>query len=445
MENPTVLIIDDEKDIRKLLAKTLEYEEYTVFTAENAKNGLTLLKNQDVEVVICDVKLPGVSGIDLIEQIREISPETEIISLTAYGNIPDGIQAMKNGAFDYLVKGDDNDRLIPILRQAAEKARLKFRIKTLEARILRKYGFDQILGKSGPILSAVHLAQKVSPSDTTVLLTGPTGTGKEVFAHAIHAGSKRKNGPFVAINCGAIARDLLESEMFGHKAGAFTGAISPKKGLFEVASGGTIFLDEIGELNMDLQAKMLRVLESGSFFKVGETRETQVNVRIIAATNRNLEQECEAGNFREDLFYRLSVFQIQLPSLNERKEDIPLLAEFFTAEFATKTGKRIKNVSSEWIQALKKHNWKGNIRELRNVIERAVILCETDTLTPDLLPMEFNHQHPGISSGIFRLDEVEKKHIQQVLTFTGGNKTRAAELLGIGLTTLYRKIEGYGI
>lgn len=438
-----ILIIDDEKDIRNLLAKTLEYEGYVVRTAENAKAGMRILREVQVNVVLCDVKLPDAKGITLAGEIKADFPETEIICLTAYGTIADGIQAMKNGAFDYLVKGDDNDKIIPLVSRADEKARLQFRIKELENRMLQKFGFEQIIGNSPFIKQAITLAQKVAPSDATVLLTGPTGTGKEVFAHAIHSSSSRNNRGFVAVNCSAFGKDLLESELFGYKTGAFTGASKDKKGLFEEANKGTIFLDEIGELDLDLQAKLLRVLESGTFLKLGDTKETQVNVRIIAATNRDLEEESISGKFREDLFYRLSVFQIKLPALNDRKEDIPLMTEHFAAQFGLKTGKKINGISKDYSEALKKHSWRGNIRELRNIVERSVILCEGDILTKELLPFDFEKVKIGSSAGVFDLKEVEKQHLKKVLDYTGGNKTKAANLLGIGVSTLYRKMEEY--
>jgi transcriptional regulator with PAS, ATPase and Fis domain len=353
---------------------------------------------------------------------------------------------MKKGAFDYLVKGDDNSKIIPLVAKAAEKARLQFRIQHLEERVSKQYGFANIIGKSKAIRETTELSRKVALSDTTVLLTGATGTGKEIFAHAIHAESPRKNASFVALNCSAFGKDLLESEMFGHKAGAFTGASRDKKGLIEEAHQGTLFLDEISEFQPELQAKLLRVLESCTFIKVGETKETKVNVRIIAATNRNLENEIQKGNFREDLFYRISAFTIHLPGLDERKEDIPLLAEHFMQQFTIKMQKKIKGIHQDFLQALQAHSWKGNIRELRNIIERAVILCENEQLTNDLLP--FNFQHTGaqsVSAGVFKLQDIEKSHILNLLRYTKGNKTKTAELLGIGLTTLYRKIQEYDL
>ena len=307
--------------------------------------------------------------------------------------------------------------------------------------------FDTIVGKSPAIQAAIALAQKVSATEVPVLLTGETGTGKEVFAQSIHQHSSRKGKSFVAINCSSFSRDLLESEMFGHKAGAFTRALKETKGLFEEASGGTIFLDEIGEMAFDLQAKLLRILETGEFIKIGDTKPTKVDVRIIAATNRDLEKEIELGHFREDLFYRLSVFQIHLPALRERVEDIPLHIKAFVSAFSSKMGKNIRTISPEYIDALKKRAWKGNVRELRNAIERSLIIADGDTLTLDALPLNMQTSSAASTESYsgFDLSGVEKMHIQKVLKYTKGNKTETSRLLGIGLTTLYRKIEEYGL
>ena len=370
----------------------------------------------------------------------------EIVLLTAYGNIPDGVQAIKNGALDYITKGDDNNKIIPLLNRAIEKRDLARRVYQLEKQLDDKHSFDKIIGQSKPIQKAIDLARKVAGSDTTVLLIGETGTGKEVFAQAIHRESKRNKQNFIAINCSAFSKELLESEMFGHKAGAFTGAIKDQKGLFEEANHGTIFLDEIGEMALDLQAKLLRVLESGELIRVGESKPMKVDVRIIAATNRDLQKEIEKGQFREDLFYRISVFQIELPALRERVIDIKELTHHFLQIFSLKTNKKIKPVSSDFIDALQHHAWNGNIRELKNVIERSVILCD-DELTLEHLPAEFQRISDRVGKNktlsAFDLASAEKIHIQKVLNYTNGNKTKAADLLNIALTTLYRKIAEY--
>ncbi len=444
----TILLIDDESRLRQLLARILELEGYTVLEAENARAGLKVLEREEVQLVISDVKLPDKNGIELSAQIKQLYPATEIIVLTAYGTISDGVTAIKNGAFDYITKGDDNDRIIPLVSRAIEKATLQFRIQQLEKQVGQRYGFESIIGHSKAIQQAIDLARKVAVTDTTVLLTGETGTGKEVFAQAIHQASLRKSGPFVAINCGALGKDILESELFGHRAGAFTGASRDQKGLFAEATKGTIFLDEIGEMPLDLQAKLLRVLETHEFLRVGDTKPTKTDVRVIAATNRGLEQEANAGHFRLDLYYRLSVFQIELPPLRNRRDDIPDLAEQFARQYAAKLGKRDIRLSAAFVQKLQQHSWKGNIRELKNVIERAVILAEfpqntSAELTPDLLPYEMQTAGPALSLNnelALDLATVEQRHIRRVLQHTNGNKTEAARLLGIGLTSLYRKL-----
>jgi DNA-binding NtrC family response regulator len=446
-----VLLIDDEEKLRNLMARVigLEGEGFDVVQADNAKSARKKLNQEDFDVVICDVKLPDGNGVDLITEIKEKQPLTEVILLTAYGNIPDGVQAIKNGAFDYITKGDDNNKIVPLLHKAIEKVSLAKRVLQLERQLDNKYSFNNILGKSKPFKAAIEAAQRVAATEATVLLTGETGTGKEVFAQAIHNASNRGKQNFIALNCSAFSKELLENELFGHKAGAFTGATKDTKGIFEEANNGTVFLDEIGEMPLDLQAKLLRVLEAGEFLKVGESKSTKVNVRIIAATNRDLQKEIEAGNFREDLFYRIAVFQIALPSLQERVVDIEDLAAHFLHLFINKTNKKINAMSKPYLEALKKHSWKGNIRELKNVIERSVILTDGTELTVDSLPVELQRlQSNGNNEKIlsaFDLASAEKIHIQKVLNYTNGNKTEAAKLLNIAVTTLYRKIDEYNI
>lgn len=437
----TILVIDDEQKLASLIARILELEGFQVFKAFTAKEGLKVLMLEEIHVVISDVKLPDINGVELVKLIKEKKPFVEVISLTAYGTIADGIQAIKNGGFDYITKGDDNEKIIPLVYKAIEKAQLQLRLFNLEARITGKYSFDHILGHSKAIQEAINTAKKVAPTDTTVLLLGETGTGKEVFAESIHYESGRRMQSFVAVNCSSFPAELLESELFGYKAGSFTGAVKDKKGLFEEANNGTIFLDEVGEMSLELQAKLLRVLESRSFIKIGDTQTTKVNIRILAATNRDLQKEAEAGNFRLDLFYRLSVFTIKLPSLNERKQDIELIAKHYLKQFADKVNKRVERMSDEFIQELTHHHWKGNVRELKNVIERVVILAEKGVIGADLLPVEFRTAH--IQSNALDLESIEQQHIYKVLNYTHGNKTEAARLLNIGLTTLYRKLDQY--
>ena len=444
-----ILIIDDEVQIRTLLTRMMELEGYDVCQAGDCRAALKQLELQNPDVVLCDVFLPDGNGVDLVLAIKKAAPNVEVILLTAHGNIPDGVQAIKNGAFDYITKGDDNNKIIPLISRAVEKARMNVRLEKLEKKVGQTYSFDSILGESKVLKDAVSLAQKVSGTDVPVLLTGETGTGKEVFAQAIHYSSKRARQNFVAVNCSSFSKELLESEMFGHKAGSFTGALKDKKGLFEEANNGTIFLDEIGEMAFELQAKLLRILETGEYIKIGDTKPTRVNVRIIAATNRNLSQEIVAGRFREDLFYRLSVFQIHLPPLRERAGDIRLLAKAFIKSFAEQLARPVVEIAPAFLESLDSQPWKGNIRELRNVIERSMIVCESGYLDIADLPFDIqnaHYEHSNDSSpGSFELSAMERRHIARVLEYTKGNKTEAARLLKIGLTTLYRKIEEYKI
>lgn len=444
-----ILVVDDEVQIRTLLSRMLELEGYEVCQAGDCRTALKQLEFQSPDVVLCDVFLPDGNGVDLVSSVKKTAPNVEIILLTAYGNIPDGVQAIKNGAFDYITKGDDNNKIIPLVSRAVEKARMNVRLEKLEKKVGHTYSFDSVLGDSKALKDAVSLAQKVSGTDVPVLLTGETGTGKEVFAQAIHYNSKRAKQNFVAVNCSSFSKELLESEMFGHKAGSFTGALKDKKGLFEEADNGTIFLDEIGEMAFELQAKLLRILETGEYIKIGDTKPTRVNVRVVAATNRNLPEEITAGRFREDLFYRLSVFQIHLPPLRERAGDVRILAKAFVKDFSVRLARPVTEITPAFLEALEQQPWKGNIRELRNVIERSLIVCESERLDVADLPLDIQNTHYEQSDettpGSFELSAMERRHIARVLEYTKGNKTEAARLLKIGLTTLYRKIEEYGI
>ena len=444
-----ILVVDDEVQIRTLLSRMLELEGYEVCQAGDCRTALKQLEFQSPDVVLCDVFLPDGNGVDLVSSVKKTTPNVEIILLTAHGNIPDGVQAIKNGAFDYITKGDDNNKIIPLVSRAVEKARMNVRLEKLEKKVGHTYSFDSVLGDSKALKDAVSLARKVSGTDVPVLLTGETGTGKEVFAQAIHYNSKRAKQNFVAVNCSSFSKELLESEMFGHKVGSFTGALKDKKGLFEEADNGTIFLDEIGEMAFELQAKLLRILETGEYIKIGDTKPTRVNVRVVAATNRNLPEEITAGRFREDLFYRLSVFQIHLPPLRERAGDVRILAKAFVKDFSVRLARPVTEITPAFLEALEQQPWKGNIRELRNVIERSLIVCESERLDVADLPLDIQNTHYEQSDettpGSFELSAMERRHIARVLEYTKGNKTEAARLLKIGLTTLYRKIEEYGV
>lgn len=424
----------------------ISFEGYVVEEAPDLATARKLLAAEEIDVVVCDVKLPDGSGLEMTRTIKGCYPAVEVLLLTAHAQIADGVEAMRSGAFDYISKGADNDKLLPLIARAMEKALLQRKLGKLQEQVAHAYSWEQIIGQSVSLQKTVKIAQKVTAADTTVLLLGETGTGKELFARAIHAGSFRAGQPFMALNCSALSRDLLESELFGHKAGAFTGAMKDKRGLIEEANGGTLFLDEIGEMPIVLQAKLLRVLETRQFFKVGSTVPTETDVRIISATNRHLPTEVEEGKFREDLFYRLNVFTIEIPPLRERKKDITMLASHFVRLFAAKMNKSRPVMTREFVQLLERQPWKGNIRELRNVIERAVILTEGPELGVESLPLEFRQETPvWLPMSAFDLASVEKLHIQRVLNYTKGNKVEAAKLLNIGFTTVYRKIEEYGL
>ena len=442
-----ILIIDDEEKLRHLLVRIIKSEGFDVFEAPDLKSGFKKLETNDIDVVLSDVKLPDGNGVDFLEKIKTTFPLTEVILLTAFGKISDGVQAMKNGAFDYIVKGDDNDKIIPLLYKALEKVQLQKKVKQLEKRISDKYSFDSIIGNSKGIEEVKDLAKKVAKTDSTVLLTGETGTGKEVFAQAIHENSNRAGKSFVALNCSTFSKEILESELFGHKQGAFTGAIKDKKGFIEEANGGTLFLDEIGEMPLELQAKLLRVLETNEYIQIGDTTPRKSNFRLIAATNRDLKTESDEHRFRSDLYFRLNIFEIKIPPLRERIKDIAPLTQYFTEQFSSRGNKKTLTFDADFLHKLETYHWPGNVRELRNVIERSVILVNNDILTQDVLPYEIQHQIDKNNKTLsaFSMESVEKLHIQKVLNYTKGNKAEAARLLEIGIATLYRKLDEYNI
>ena len=467
-----ILIIDDETQIRSLLARMMELEGYEVCQAGDCKSALKQLELHSPDVALCDVFLPDGNGVDLVVTIKKAAPNVEVILLTAHGNIPDGVQAIKNGAFDYITKGDDNNKIIPLISRAMEKARMNVRLEKLEKKVGQTYSFESILGESKSLKEAVLLARKVAVTDVPVLLTGETGTGKEVFAQAIHYNSKRAKQNFVAVNCSSFSKELLESEMFGHKAGSFTGALKDKKGLFEEANHGTIFLDEIGEMAFELQAKLLRILETGEYIKIGDTKPTRVNVRIIAATNRNLPEEIAKGRFREDLFYRLGVFQVHLPPLRERREDIPRLARHFLQIAARELGVEAKQLHPETETALTRLAWPGNVRQLENTCRWLTVMAAgQEVLTQDLpselfettIPDSPTQMQPdswatllgqwadrALRSGHQNLlseaqPEMERTLLTTALRHTQGHKQEAARLLGWGRNTLTRKLKELGM
>lgn len=442
----TVLIIDDEPTIRMLLSRILELEGYEVMKAKDRATALYTLKKHVVQVVLCDVFLPDGNGVDMVQELQQLAPASKIILLTAHGNIPDGVQAIKNGAFDYIVKGDDNRKIIPIVSRAMDAVKgAERKRRTQGATTDKSHTFDTIVGKSAAIADVIRQAKRVAGTDVAVLINGETGTGKEVFAQAIHSASHRSSESFLALNCSAFSRELLESELFGYKAGAFTGAVKDKRGLLEEADHGTVFLDEIGEMALELQSKLLRVLETGEFVKVGDTKTTRVDVRIISATNRNLKEEIASGRFREDLYFRLSVFRIMLPPLRQRKEDILLLARQFIERYAKQIGRPAPVLSSEAKSLFLSYPWPGNVREIMNAVEHALIVCDGEITRHDLPIDMLSGDTSTADDDAFDLKSVERNHIIKVLHHTHGNKTETARMLKIGLTTLYRKIEEYGI
>lgn len=442
----TVLIIDDEPTILMLLSRILELEGYEVMKAKDRATALYTLKKHVVQVVLCDVFLPDGNGVDMVQELQQLASASKIILLTAHGNIPDGVQAIKNGAFDYIVKGDDNRKIIPIVSRAMDAVKGAGRKKkTPGATTNKSHTFDTIVGKSAAIADVIRQAKRVAGTDVAVLINGETGTGKEVFAQAIHSASHRSGEAFIALNCSAFSRELLESELFGYKAGAFTGAVKDKRGLLEEANHGTVFLDEIGEMALELQSKLLRVFETGEFVKVGDTKTTRVDVRIISATNRNLKEEIANGRFREDLYFRLSVFRIELPPLRQRRDDIPLLAHHFINRYAGQIGRPAPSISSEADKLFLSYPWPGNVREMMNAVEHALIVCDGEITRHDLPIDMLSGDTSTADDDAFDLKSVERNHIIKVLHHTHGNKTETARMLKIGLTTLYRKIEEYGI
>ena len=441
-----ILLIDDEPTIRMLLSRILELEGYEVLKAKDRATALYILNKQEVQVVLCDVFLPDGNGVDMVQELQPLAPNAKIILLTAHGNIPDGVQAIKNGAFDYIVKGDDNRKIIPIVSRAMDAiaAEQKQQSKKKDVRV-NTVTFGNIVGKSPALAHVISQASKVAATDVAVLINGETGTGKELFAQAIHNASHRSAGAFLALNCSAFSRELLESELFGYKEGAFTGAVKDKRGLLEEANHGTVFLDEIGEMALELQSKLLRVLETGEFVKVGDTKTTRVDVRIISATNRNLKEEIANGRFREDLYFRLSVFRIELPPLRQRRGDILLLAQHFAERFSKQIGCPVPALSPDAKNLFLSYPWPGNVREMMNTMEHALIVCDSEVTREDLPIDMLSDESSTQADDSLDLKSVERNHIIKVLHHTHGNKTETARLLKIGLTTLYRKIEEYGI
>ena len=444
-----ILVVDDEVQIRTLLSRMLELEGYEVCQAGDCRTALKQLEFQSPDVVLCDVFLPDGNGVDLVSSVKKTAPNVEIILLTAHGNIPDGVQAIKNGAFDYITKGDDNNKIIPLVSRAVEKARMNVRLEKLEKKVGHTYSFDSVLGDSKALKDAVSLAQKVSGTDVPVLLTGETGTGKEVFAQAIHYNSKRAKQNFVAVNCSSFSKELLESEMFGHKAGSFTGALKDKKGLFEEADNGTIFLDEIGEMSLEMQVKLLRAIQEKEIFRVGGSKNIPVDVRIIAATNQNIDEMVEEGRFRRDLFYRLNVIRLEIPPLRERHEDINPLCYHFLEIFNKKYNKN-KGLTLRAARTLAHLEWPGNIRELENLVENIVLLEQDEVMRAKHLQeryckgeMSFGEVTvKGILPYKEALNQMERQLLENTRNQFGSNR-RIAEALGLNQSPISRKLRQY--
>lgn len=444
----TILVIDDEKNIRTGLQSALELDGYDVILAENGEEGLEIVLHSDIDLIITDLRMPGISGEDVLRRVTSEVPGIPVIVLTGHGTVETAVEAMRTGAYDFLTKPLNLDRLSLLVRRALQNRELVLQHRELEREVGEKKSFEQIIGKSPSMLKLFEVVKRVAPTKASVLITGESGVGKELIANALHNLSPRKDKPFIKVHCAALAENLLESELFGHEKGSFTGAVARKRGRFEMAHLGSIFLDEIGEIDQSVQIKILRVLQEKRFERVGGEDTLEVDVRVITATNRDLEKEIAESRFREDLFYRLNVVRIHVPPLRERKDDLPLMITSFIKEFADENGKKIEGIDPRARSALYAFDWPGNVRQLRNCIESAVVMTSGTVITLDDLP-------PGIRSGDenasiripvgVTMSDAEKEIIIQTLAAQNGNKSKAAEVLGIGRKTLHRKLDEYGI
>jgi DNA-binding NtrC family response regulator len=444
-----ILVVDDDGHMRELIAKVLTREGYAARALPRAQDVLKALEEEPTDLVLSDIRMPGMDGLTLLREVKRVSPETSVILMTAFGSIDSAVQAMKAGAFDYLTKPFKLDELSVVVRRALDERHLRAEVQALRAEVRTRYQFANIIGKSKPMQDLFALIAKVAVSRTTVLVQGKSGTGKELVAKAIHYNSPRRPRPLVTVNCSAIPKDLLESELFGHVKGAFTGAIAHKRGLFEEASGSSLFLDEIGDLSPELQVKLLRVLQEREVKRVGDTQTLPVDVRLIAATNRDLAQAVKDGSFREDLYYRLNVIPIVIPELRDRPEDIPLLATHFLLMYTQEANSPIEGISKEAMRMLLEYDWPGNVRELENAIERAVILGRGPQLLPQDLPEQLRSRQSArpreSNPGQPTLEDLERDYIATILEETGWHRLRAAQILGIDRRTLYRKIRAYDL
>ena len=456
-----ILVVDDEESIREFFEIMLKREGYQVLTASNGIEALETLNKQSADLIISDIQMPEMSGMEFLSKVKERDPDTVMIMITAFASTETAVEAMKLGAYDYIQKPFKIDEVKIVLRQALEKRVLRIENAQLKKELGTKYAFDNIIGGAPPMLRIYEMVKRVANTKSSALITGESGTGKELIARAIHYNGPLKDKPFVTVNCGAIPENLMESEMFGHKKGSFTGAIADKRGLFEVANGGTIFLDELGELPLTMQVKLLRVIQEGTFKRVGSTEDVTVEVRVISATNKNLDGEVKAGRFREDLFYRLNVIQIHCPPLRERREDIPMLAGHFLEKFSESLGVNVKRISHEAMEILKSYHFPGNVRELENVVERTVALEPGPVILPESWPRHLADTRPQpadqLNAHRIEIDqdkgidlealvaEFEKTLLTKALERTGGIKKKAAKLLSISFRSMRYRVDKYGL
>ena len=444
----TILVIDDEKNIRTGLQAALEMDGYEVLLAADGAEGLEIALHSDVDLVITDLRMPGVSGEEVLRRVTTETPGIPVLVLTGHGTVENAVEAMRSGAYDFLTKPLNLDRLSLLVKRALQNRELALQNRELEREIEGKKSFEHIIGKSQAMLKVFDVVKRVAPTKASVLITGESGVGKELIANALHNLSPRKENPFVKVHCAALAETLLESELFGHEKGSFTGAVSRKRGRFELAHMGTIFLDEIGEIDQTVQIKILRVLQEKKFERVGGEETLEVDVRVVTATNRDLEKEIAEGRFREDLFYRLNVVRIHVPPLRERKDDLPLMITSFRREFAGENGKKIEGIDSKARSALYAYDWPGNVRQLRNCMESAVVMTSGPYITLDDLPpsIRSGDEVPSIHIPVgVTMADAEREVILQTLSAQNGNKSRTAEVLGIGRKTLHRKLDEYGL